>query len=223
MFSRFRTRRVIDPHAGIVDGRMDDAVRIGLRRPDVVVDRLGEWLARGVEFEDRDDLARLRLLDQVVIVKAPMRPRHWNRNSGRHDRRCSSGAAGRRGCGLPAHRRARRSRSPPDRSADERRGLRRSRAERTFGRSRAAARHRLVLARPVKHTLGARIIGDHPLIIVVGMMRQRLDGGAVAGAQRQRRRDLLAEVAPVDVGGRNGKVDGASCNGLGLRTQVCFE
>ena len=66
-------RGVIDAHAGIIDRRMDDAVGIGLRRPDVIVDGLCERLARRVEFEDRDDLARLRLLDQVVIVEAPAR------------------------------------------------------------------------------------------------------------------------------------------------------
>ena len=36
---------VIDPHPGIIDGGMHDAVRIGLRRPDVVIDRLGERFA----------------------------------------------------------------------------------------------------------------------------------------------------------------------------------
>ena len=65
--------RVIDPHARIIDRGMHDAVRIGLRGPDVIVDRFRERLARGVEFEDGDDLARLRLLDQVVIVKTPVR------------------------------------------------------------------------------------------------------------------------------------------------------
>ena len=64
---------MIDPHAGIVDGRVYDSVRIGLGGPDVIVDGLRERLARGIEFEDRDDFARLRLLDQVVIVKAPVR------------------------------------------------------------------------------------------------------------------------------------------------------
>src|SRR5258708_29104966 len=52
---------------------MHNTVRIGLRRPDVIIDGSGKWLARGVEFEDRDDFARLRLLDQVVIVKTPIR------------------------------------------------------------------------------------------------------------------------------------------------------
>src|SRR5438552_16758002 len=52
---------------------MNDAVRIVLRRPDIIVDGLGERLARGVELEYGDDLARLRLLDQVVVMEAPVR------------------------------------------------------------------------------------------------------------------------------------------------------
>src|SRR5258708_38693691 len=65
--------RMIDPHTGIIDGRMHDAVRIGLRRPHIIVDRPGERLACRVELEDRDDFARLRLLDQVVIMETPIR------------------------------------------------------------------------------------------------------------------------------------------------------
>ena len=37
--------RMVDPHAGVIDGRMRDAVRIGLRRPDVIVDGFCERLA----------------------------------------------------------------------------------------------------------------------------------------------------------------------------------
>ena len=174
---------VIDAHAGIIDGRMDDAVGIGLRRPDVIVDRLGERLARGVEFEDGDDLARLRLLDQVVIVKAPIR-----RDVGAEAAAGMAGAAARprpdvedahfqdvAGLGVFD-----RDRAGEEMHADAFAG---AADERAFGRARAAARHRLVLPRPVKHALGAGIIGDHPLVIVIGVMGQRLDGGAVAGAQ----------------------------------------
>jgi hypothetical protein len=52
---------------------VDDAVGIGLRRPDIVTDRLGEWLARSVQSEDHDDLARLRFFDQVAVVETPIR------------------------------------------------------------------------------------------------------------------------------------------------------
>src|ERR1700730_8704525 len=70
--------------------------------------------------------------------------------------------------------------------------------ERTFGLAGAATRHRLVFARPVKHALRARIIGDHTLIVVVGMMGQRFDGRTISRTKRQGRRDLLAEIAPVN-------------------------
>src|SRR5438445_11063329 len=69
----FFDRGVIDAHAGIVDGRMHDAIGVGLWRPDVIVDGFRIRLARGVELEDGDDLARLRLLNQILIVKAPAR------------------------------------------------------------------------------------------------------------------------------------------------------
>ena len=198
MFSRLRIGGVIDAHAGIIDGRMHDAVRIGLRRPDVVVDRLGERLARGVELEDRDDLARLRLLDQIVIVKAPIR-----RDVGAETAAGMTGAAARprphvenahlqhvAGLGVLD-----RDRAGQQMHADAFAG---AADERPFGRAGAAARDRLVLARPVEHALRAGIACDHPLVIVVGVVGQRFDGGAVARAQRQRRRDLLAEIAPVN-------------------------
>ncbi len=189
---------VIDAHAGIVDGRMHDAVGVGLRRPDVVVDRLRIRLARGVELEDGDDLARLRLLDQIVIVKAPVR--------GDVGAEAAAGVAGAAARPRPDVEDAHfqdvaglgafdRDRTGEEMHADP---LACAADERAFDRAGAAARHRLVLARPLEHALGAGIALDHALVIVVGMMGQRLDGGAVAGAQRQGRRDLLGEIAPVD-------------------------
>src|ERR1700733_11803762 len=50
---------------------MNHAVRVGLRSPNVVVDCLRVRLARCIELEDRDDFARPRLLDQVVILETP--------------------------------------------------------------------------------------------------------------------------------------------------------
>jgi hypothetical protein len=90
--------------------------------------------------------------------------------------------------------------SPRDRSGEQMHAepFAGSADERTFGRPRAAARHGLVLARPVKHALGAGIACDHPLMIVVGVMGQRFDGRSVARAQREGRGDLLAEIAPVN-------------------------
>ena len=75
--------------------------------------------------------------------------------------------------------------------------------ERALGRTGTAARNRLLLARPVEHAFGAGIACDHAFIVVVGVMRQRLDGGTVAGAQCQRRGNHLAEIAPVNGRRRN--------------------
>ena len=69
-------RLVIDGHAGIVDGLVHDAVGIRLRRPLEVVERLGPVaLAGRVHLVDGDDLARLRIGQQLLVVKAPPRRR----------------------------------------------------------------------------------------------------------------------------------------------------
>jgi len=194
---------VIDPHAGIIDHRMHDAVGIGLRRPDVIVDGLRKRLARRIELENGDDLARLRLLDQIVIVKAPI--------GGNVRAEAFAGVAGVAGrawsdvedmdlqhvAGLSA---LDRYRPGQQMHADALAG---AANERPFRGAGAAAHDRLVLPCPVKHALRAGISGDHALVIVVGVMRQCFDGGAVARAQRQRRRDLLAEIAPVNSGRRD--------------------
>jgi hypothetical protein len=52
---------VVDRHSRIIDDLVDDAERVLLWDPTIIVDRLGPiFLAAGVEFVDRDDLARLR-------------------------------------------------------------------------------------------------------------------------------------------------------------------
>jgi len=81
----------------------------------------------------------------------------------------------------------------------------RAELERTFGRAGAAARDSLVFARPVKDAFGAGVAGDHAFVVVVCVMGERFDRRAVAGLQRQGRRNLLAEISPMHGGGRNGK------------------
>ncbi len=97
--------------------------------------------------------------------------------------------------------------------------------KRTFGRPRAAADDSLMFPGPMKHAFGAGIARDHPLVVVVGVMGQRFDGGAVAGLQGQGRRDLFAEITPLDVLGSNGKemMFHAVASKERLRTQVGFE
>ena len=182
---------------------MRDAVRIGLRRPDVVVDGLCERLAGCVELEDRDDFARFRLFDQVVIVKTPI-----GRDIGPKTAAGMTGVTARpRPHVEDAHFQDIASfrildRDRPGQEMNPK-TFTRSLDEWTLGRAGATTRHRFVLAGPVKHAFRAGIIGDHALIVVVSMMGQRFDRGAISRPQRQSRRDLLAEIAPVNGRRRN--------------------
>ena len=188
---------VIDPHTRVIDGRVHDAVGIGLRGPDIIIDRLGKGFSRCVEFENRHHFTRLRLLDQVVIVKAPVR-----RRIGAEALAGVAGLARRpwpdvenphfeniAGLGIFDCDRA-----GQEVDAD---ALARPADERALGRARAATGHGFLFPGPMKDGFGAGIVGDHALVIVIGVVRQRLDGRAIAGLQRQGRRDLLAEVTPV--------------------------
>jgi hypothetical protein len=160
---------------------MDDAIGIGLRRPDVVVDRAREGLAGGIELKDGDDFPGLRFFDQIVVLEAP---------GGSHVRaeaaaRVTS-VATRPGtnvedanlqdiAGFGAfydHRAGQQVHADP---------LARAEPEWAICRACAAARHRLVLPGPMKHALGAGVAGHHALAVVVRMMGQRLDGGPIAG------------------------------------------
>ena len=196
---------MVHPHAGIVDRPMHDAVRIGLRRPDIVVDGACDRLAGGVELEDGDDFARLRLLDQIVVVEAP-----GGRDVGAEAAPGMAGVTARAradvedadfqhiaGLGILD-----RDRAGQQMDADPLAG---AALERAFDRPGAAPHHRLLLARPVKDALGAGVAGDHALVIVAGMVGQRLDRGAIPGTYRQGRRDHLAEISPVNGRGRDGE------------------
>ena len=184
---------------------MHDAVGIGLRRPDIVIDRAREGFARGVELEDGDDFTRLRLFDQVVILESPVgggvgaeasadmgvmtaRARAHVEDAHLEDV-ARLGVFDRNWPGHEMHAQAFAG------AADEG----------AFGRAGAAPRHRLLLARPQEYAFGARIVGDHALVVVVRVMGQRLDGGGVAGVQGQRRGDHFAEISPVNGLGRHGK------------------
>jgi hypothetical protein len=68
--------RMVDMHARIVDDLVDDPVRICLRRPAEVVDRLRSVaLPAGIDFVNRADLAWFRVGDQVLVLEAPPRRR----------------------------------------------------------------------------------------------------------------------------------------------------
>src|ERR1700738_3486510 len=176
----FADGRVIDPHARIIDRGMHDAIWIGLGSPYIIIDCFRKRLARGVEFEDRDDLARLRLLDEVVVVEAPIR-----RGVG------TKAAAGVAGVTTGAR---------PDVQDDDLQyvaglcildsnwpsqqmnadAFARPSNKRPLGRTGATANDRLMLAGPMENAFRTRIIGDDALVIVVGVVRQSLDGGAVS-------------------------------------------
>ena len=67
---------MIDPHTGIIDGQMHDAIRIGLRRPHVIIGALANG-SPGVSSSKIVMTGAVRLLDQVVIVENPNSPWHW--------------------------------------------------------------------------------------------------------------------------------------------------
>jgi hypothetical protein len=194
---------VVDLHARVVDHRMHHAIGIGLRRPHVVVDRLRIGLAGGVELEDGDHLARLGLFDQVAVMEAPVRCRvraeaatgkamvaararlHIEDAHLQHIARLGAFHHHRPGQQVHAH------------------ALAFALLEGPRDRPCAAPRNGLVFARPGEDRLGPRVALHHALMVVVGVVGERLDGGAVARLHREGRRHRLAEVAPMNGLGRN--------------------
>ena len=179
--------RIVHRHPGVVDRRVNDAVGVRLGGPDVIVDRASEGFARRVEFEDRDDLAGLRLLDEVVVVEPPGR-----RDIGAEAAASMAGMAARTrphvedahfqdiaGLGILDRHRAGQQVDPDP--------FARAFKERSLGRPGASALDGLMLPRPGKDAFGPGIARDHAVPIVAGVMRQRLDRGAVAGLHGQGR------------------------------------
>ena len=74
-------------------------------------------------------------------------------------------------------------------AASEQRGIHRSGAAPVDG---------LALAGPAKDAFGAHIAGDHALGVVVGVVRQHLDGDDVAGLDFEYRGQRTAEITPVN-------------------------
>src|SRR5262249_23687875 len=63
---------VVHRHTRIVDQRMYHTKRVCLWHPAEIIERLGpDALAGGIHFIDGDDLTRLGILEQVVVMKAP--------------------------------------------------------------------------------------------------------------------------------------------------------
>ena len=211
----------VDPDARVVDRRVNDSIRICLRRPDIVVDSLGERLARRIELVDRDDLARLRLLNQVLVVEPPV----CRRVRAEAAARVARAAAWARADVEDAHFEDvaglcvfDRDRAGEQVHADSLAGA----PLESDDWAGAAPVHGFFLARPVEDRLGAGIVLDHPLVIVVGVMGQRFDGGAVARFEGRRRFDRLAEIPPMHGRWRNGQgVVRHDCLRLSLKAVGC--
>ena len=62
----------VNRHAGVIYRRVHHTKRIGLRRPAVIVDRLGPVaLAGGIHLIDSHYFAFLRLREHVAVMKSP--------------------------------------------------------------------------------------------------------------------------------------------------------
>ena len=197
-------RAVVDRNAGIVDGLVDHAERIGLRRPLEIVERLGPVaLAGGVDLVDRDHLARLGLGQQLLVVEAP--PGRGVAAEGLagiagigrrpglhvHDAHFEDVA----GLGIPDE-----DRTGADMDAE---ALARAAAQQlAVDRTGAAPVHALLVLGPQEHAFRTRVALDHALGVVVGVMGERLDRHVVAAVDLDDRLQELAEVTPVDGVGR---------------------
>ena len=199
---------MIDRHARVVDDLVDDAERVLLRRPAEIVDGpRPTGRAGGVDLVDRDHLARLRLLQQILVVEAPpgggvaaeafagvlrigAGPRR-DVEDAHLEHVAGLGAAHRDWAGADVHAEA-----LPG-AAAEQRGVH---------RTGAAPVDVLLAAVPVVHALRTRIALDHAGSIVIGMVGERLNGHEIARFDLDQRRQRLAEVAPVHRPVRDGDV-----------------
>ena len=193
-------RAVVDRDAGIVDGLVDHAERIGLRRPLEIVDRLGPVaLSGGVDLVDRDHLARFGLGDQLLVMEAP--PRRGI---------AAEGLAGIAGIGRRARLHvhdahfedvarlgvADENRTGADMDAE---ALARAASQQlAIEWTGAAPVDTLLVLGPQEHALRTRVALDHALGVVVGVMGERLDGDVVAAVHLDDRLQELAEIAPVN-------------------------
>ena len=192
-------RAVVDRHARIVDDVVHHAERIGLRHPAVVVDRARPVPLPGrIDLVDGDDLARLRLLDQVVVVKAPpcrgiaakslagiggiaARPRrHVEDLHLQHVARLGAADVDR-----------------PGQDVDAKTLAGAAAIHRGVHRPGAAPVDALATLIPAEHALRTRIAHDHALGIVVGVVGQGLQGHQIARMDVEAGLQALAEIAPV--------------------------
>src|SRR5208282_101622 len=151
--------------------------RIGLRYPAVIVDRTGPVAAfRSIDLIDRDDLARLWLGQQIVVVEAPPCRRiaaesaalerditaatRYHIENPHLEHVTRFGVTHKDGAGADMNAEPLAGAAPMDRA---------------IHRSGTAPVDILGVFCPKKDTLRARIALDHPRVIVVGVVGQRFD------------------------------------------------
>ena len=173
---------VVDRHARVVDDLVHDAERVLLRHPAEVVDGARPAGRAGrVDLVDGDDLARLRLLEQVLVVEAPpgggvaAEALAGVLRIGAGPRRDVQDAHLEHVAGLGA---AHGDRAGQDVHAQALAGA--AAEQGRVHRAGAAPVDALPAAVPEIDALGAGIALDHARGIVVGVMGERLDGDEVA-------------------------------------------
>src|SRR5215204_857945 len=171
-------RGVIYWNARIVDGFVNHAGGVRLWSPSEIIHGFRPIaFASGIDFVDRDHFARLRLGEQILIVKAPPRGRVATESlsgilrigarpgcdvdNAQLDHVPLLGAAYVDRAGADVHAKALAGATP------EQRGIH---------RSCAASVYALLLLGPQEHAFGAGIALHHALGVVVGMVGQRLNG-----------------------------------------------
>ena len=193
-------RGAVDRNAGIIHEAVHHPERIGLWRPLIAVDSLRDRpVVDAFHLVDRDHLAGLRSRNELAVLEAPP---------------CCGVAAERLvavgGIGAQARRDvddlqfdevvrtgpADRDRPGADVHAESLAGA--APAHRRIHRAGAAAVDRLMLRCPMKYRFRAGIAAHHPVVVVAAVLRQRFDGDEVAAVDLEHRRNVAAEVTPVD-------------------------
>src|SRR6516162_2034980 len=190
---------MIDRHAWIVDGLVDDAKWIRLRRPPEVIDRLRPVaLPAGIDLIDGTDFARLWFRQQLLVVEAPPCRRVAAERLAGIDRIGTGPRFHVDDADLENVTRL----GPTDvdwSSADvHTEPFARAATEQfTVDRPCASAVDAFLFLGPKEDALSTRIALDHALGVVIGVVSQRLDGDIVARVNLKLRLQELAEIAPM--------------------------
>ncbi|MNN14557.1 hypothetical protein D3C81_1276290 [compost metagenome] len=190
---------MVDRHAGIVDGRVQHAEGIALRRPAETVDRARATVGTfAIDLEHGHHLALARFRQHVAVVKPPpgrsvaaeglsgearvgARPRTYIEYAHLKD--------------IAGHGATNRDRAGADMDAEAFSGT--AAIDRRIDRPGAAPVDVLLLRGPVEHAFRAGIPLDHALAVIRCVLGQRLDRDRVARLYLQHRLQRMAQVAPM--------------------------